>query len=158
MLTANALKGPHMAQKPVKVTKAVMKEIAERLASGETLLAITSDAHMPNYRSITSAVVRNDEFFEIYREGRILQAEYYTDRINNLATAPLPTEDSKGQKADNRWLGAEIQRRKLEIETLKWTFARLQPHGIRDRKEDVPQQQAITISWGGAEGANVRTE
>jgi hypothetical protein len=48
-------------------------------------------------------------------------------------------------------LGAEIQRRKLEIETLRWTLARSQPHGIRDRKDDVVAQQAITISWAGGE-------
>jgi hypothetical protein len=35
-----------------------------------------------------------------------------------------------------RWLGAEIQRRKLEVETLKWTLARTQPYGLRDKKED----------------------
>lgn len=124
-----------------------MKEVAERLAAGENLLKIVEDDHMPSYRAITSAVVRDEEFFEIYRQGRILQAEYYADRINNLAESALPSKDAQGNSIDGRWLGAEIQRRKLEVETLKWTFARLQPHGIRDRKEDAPQQQAITISW-----------
>ena len=135
-------------KKPVKVTKAIIKEVAERLAAGENLLKIVEDEGMPSYRAITSAVVRDEEMFEIYRQGRVLQAEYYADRINNLAESPLPSKDAKGEPIDGRWLGAEIQRRKLEVETLKWTFARLQPHGIRDRKEDAPQQQAITISWG----------
>jgi hypothetical protein len=134
-------------KKIVKVTKAIMKEVAERLAAGENLLKIVEDDHMPSYRAITGAVVRDEEFFEIYRQGRILQAEYYADRINNLAESALPSKDAQGNSIDGRWLGAEIQRRKLEVETLKWTFARLQPHGIRDRKEDAPQQQAITISW-----------
>lgn len=138
-----------MAQKRVKVTKAVMKEVAERLAAGENLLKIVDDEHMPSYRAITSAVVRDEELFDIYRQGRILQAEYYSDRINNLAESPLPSKDAEGNPIDGRWLGAEIQRRKLEVETLKWTFARLQPYGIRDKKEDAPQQSAITISWGG---------
>ena len=138
-----------MAQKRVKVTKAVMKEVAERLAAGENLLKIVDDEHMPSYRAITAAVVRDEELFEIYRQGRILQAEYYSDRINNLAESPLPSQDTEGNPIDGRWLGAEIQRRKLEVETLKWTFARLQPYGIRDKKEDAPQQNAITISWGG---------
>jgi hypothetical protein len=134
-------------KKIVKVTKAIMKEVAERLAAGENLLKIVEDDYMPSYRAITSAVVRDEEFFEIYRQGRILQAEYYADRINNLAESALPSKDAQGNPIDGRWLGAEIQRRKLEVETLKWTFARLQPHGIRDRKEDAPQQQAIVISW-----------
>lgn len=139
-----------MKEKRVKVTKAIMKEVAERLSAGENLLKIVEDEHMPSYRAITSAVVRDEELFDIYRQGRIQQAEYYSDRINSLAESPLPTHHPDGTPCDNRWLGAEIQRRKLEVETLKWTFARLQPHGIRDRKEDAPQQQAITISWGGS--------
>ena len=139
--------------KAVKVTKAIMKEVAERLGAGENLLKIVEDDHMPSYRAITSAVARDDELHEIYRQGRILQAEYYSDRINSLAEAELPKVHSDGSPIDGRWLGAEIQRRKLEVETLKWTFARLQPFGIRDKKEDVPQQQAITISWAGGDVA-----
>lgn len=133
--------------KPKKVTKAIMIEVADRLGAGENLLKIVEDEHMPSYRAITSAVARDDEMHEIYRQGRILQAEYYSDRINSLAEADLPKVHPDGTPVDGRWLGAEIQRRKLEVETLKWTFARLQPFGIRDKKEDVPQQQAITISW-----------
>ena len=64
-------------------------------------------------------------------------------RGNTLARAPLP------QLEDNRLANAEVQRRRLEIESLKWTLARTQPWGIRDKKEDAPQDQTITISWGG---------
>lgn len=133
--------------KPKKVTKAIMIEVADRLGAGENLLKIVEDEHMPSYRAITSAVARDDEMHEIYRQGRILQAEYHADRINSLAEEPLPTVHPDGTPVDGRWLSAEVQRRKCEIDTLKWTFARLQPFGIRDKKEDVPQQQAITISW-----------
>ena len=135
----------------VKVTKAVMTEVAQRMSAGENLLQIVEDDHMPSYRAITSAVVRDDELFEIYRQGRIMQAEWHGDRINTLAMAELPTHHANGTPCDGRWLGAEVQRRKLEIETLRWTLARSQPHGIRDRKADAPAQQAITISWAGGE-------
>jgi hypothetical protein len=37
----------------------------------------------------------------------------------------------------------------LEIDTLKWTSARNQPFGIRDKKEDQPQNAGFTISWAG---------
>lgn len=140
-------------KKPIRVTRAIMKEVAERLAAGENLLKIVESEHMPSYRAITSAVVRDEELFDIYRQGRIQQAEYYSDRINNLAESPLPTHHADGTPCDSRWLGAEVQRRKLEVETLKWTFARLQPYGIRDKKEDAPQQSSITISWAGGDVA-----
>ena len=141
-----------MARKSI-VTKKIMQEVAERLAIGDTLTKITKDPTMPSYRAITAAVARDDELFEIYRKGRILQAEYYSDHINDLATEPLPRVHPDGSPVDGRWLGSEIQRRRLEVDTLKWTFARLQPFGIRDKKEDAPQQSAITISWAGGDVA-----
>lgn len=140
-------------KKPVRVTKAVMAEIAERLAHGESLLRICEEETMPEYRAITKAVIRDPELHEIYREGRVRQAEHYADRINKLANDPLPTHHADGTPCDSRWLGAEIQRRKLEVEALKWTLARTQPYGIRDKKEDAPQQSAITISWAGGDVA-----
>ena len=140
-------------KKPVRVTKQLMTQIAERLAEGESLLRICDDDSMPDYSAITKAVIRDPELYEIYRQGRVLQAEYYADRINNLAESPLPSKDEKGNPVDGRWLGAEIQRRKLEVETLKWTFARTQPYGLRDKREDAPQQSAITISWAGGDVA-----
>jgi hypothetical protein len=41
----------------------------------------------------------------------------------------------------------------LEIETLKWTTARNQPFGIRDKKEDQPQAQTFTSSRAGGDTA-----
>jgi hypothetical protein len=143
-------------QKYVRVTKALMTSIAERLAQGESLLRIVEDKGMPAYYAITKAVIRDPELHEIYRDGRVRQAEYYADRINTLASDPLPTQHPDGSPCDSRWLGAEIQRRKLEVESLKWTLARTQPYGIRDKKEDAPQQQsAITISWASGDVASV---
>lgn len=139
--------------KRVRVTKQLMTEIAERLAKGESLLRICDADNMPEYHAITRAVIRDPELYEIYRQGRVLQAEYYSDRINSLAESPLPKTHEDGTPCDARWLGAEIQRRKLEVETLKWTFARTQPYGLRDKKEDAPQQSAITISWAGGDVA-----
>jgi Asp-tRNA(Asn)/Glu-tRNA(Gln) amidotransferase A subunit family amidase len=125
------------------VSIAIMEKIVDRLAHGETLVDITKDKNMPTYRAVTRAVAGDDEMWELYRKGRILQAEYYADRLNGLAMEPLP----KG--LDVRELNAEVNRRRLEIDTLKWTTARNQPFGIRDKKEDQPQAQTFTISWAG---------
>lgn len=145
-------------KKPVRVTKQLMTDVAERLSKGESLLRICEDEGMADYSAITKAVIRDPELYEIYRQGRVLQAEYYSDRINSLAESPLPKTHEDGTPCDARWLGAEIQRRKLEVETLKWTFARTQPYGLRDKKEDAPQQSAITISWAGGDVAVAKSE
>lgn len=134
-----------MIKKSKTVNKRVMQSIVDKLAEGITLTEICQADGMPSYRSVTRAVQLNEDLWELYRKGRVQQAEFYTDRINQLAMSPLPDVD------DQRKLHAEVNRRKLEIETLKWTTARNQPHGVRDKKEDAPQQQAITISWAGGD-------
>lgn len=124
-----------------------MMQIADRLAVGETLNQMVQEPGMPTYQGIMQAVLRDEELYEIYRQGRVLQAEYYMDHINSLAVSPLPTLE------DNRLANAEVQRRKLEIDTLKWTLGRNQPWGVRDKKDDAPQQQTITVSWAGGDVA-----
>lgn len=126
-----------------RITKTVMQTIADRLANGETLVQICKEEEMPAYRTVTAAVQRDEELWEIYRRGRVMQAEFYGDHIVDLAVAPLPAS------VDAKVLNAEVQRRRLEIDTLKWTFARNQPHGIRDKKEDAANQGNITITWEG---------
>jgi len=130
---------------PKKIKKSMMTEIADRLGRGETWLSICKDPGMPGYRTVTRSVLNDDELFEIYRRGRVMQAEFYADHINDLAMSPLPSE------LDPRMLNAEVQRRRLEVDTLKFTMAKLQPWGLRDKREDAPAQQSITISWEGGE-------
>ena len=36
-----------------------------------------------------------------------------------------------------------------KVEVLKWVIERMQPNRIRDKREDAPQNSAITISWQG---------
>ena len=84
-----------------KLTKKHMQDIADRLGAGESLTKICAEDGMPSYRSVTRAVLQDDELYEIYRKGRLLQAEYYSDHINDLARQPLPeTVDPKVLNAD----------------------------------------------------------
>ena len=125
-----------------KVTKKIMEKIAEEMAAGKSLVKICKEfPDLPSYRTITRSVQKDEELWEIYRRGRILQAEWYSDHLAELATSPLP------DGMDARFMNAEVQRRRLEVDTLKWTLARIQPYGIRDKKEDAGNQGAITLSW-----------
>lgn len=124
-----------------KLTKKHMQVIADRLGAGESLTKICAEDGMPSYRSVTRAVLQDDELYEIYRKGRLLQAEYYSDHINDLARQPLP------ETVDPKVLNAEVQRRRLEVDTLKFTMGKLQPWGLRDKKEDAPASNSITLTW-----------
>ncbi len=137
----------NMAKKPVKIDADLMHKIADRLAIGETLKDILKSSNMPTYQGVMQAVLRDEELYEIYRRGRVMQSEYHTDQIIKLAQEPLPALE------DNRLANAEVQRRRLEIDSLKWTLARNMPWGVRDKKEDQPQAQTFTISWAGGDVA-----
>ena len=136
-----------------------MQAIADRLATGESLVSICKRKGMPSYSSVTRAVQSDDDLWDIYRRGRVLQAEYFGDSINELARSPLP------DTLDPRVVNAEVQRRRLEIDSLKWTLARMQPFGLRDKKADGNANAgAITLSWSNgevevkAEAAEEKTE
>jgi hypothetical protein len=45
-----------------------------------------------------------------------------------------------------------------KVEVLKWVIARMQPNGIKDKREDALQNQAITISWQGSDVAVSTTD
>jgi len=132
--------------RPPKVNKSVMQEIAELLAQGETVVSITKRDSFPSYQSVMRAVIRDEELAEIYDTGLRMQAEYYKAHISELSRAPLEMED-------NRLANAEVQRRKLEIDSLKWILSRNQPRGLRNREEDKVQDAAIVINWGSGESA-----
>ena len=79
----------------------------------------------------------------MYRRARSLQAEFYFDHITDIMMSPLPTFE------DNRQANAYVTNNRNKVDALKWVIARMQPNGIRDKKEDAPQNSAITISWQG---------
>ena len=126
------------------INKKVMQIICDRIAHGESLLTIAADPDVPtSYAAVTRAVQRNNDFYEMYRRARSLQAEYYFDHITDIMMSPLPTFE------DNRQANAYVTNNRNKVDALKWVIARMQPNGIRDKREDAPQNSAITISWQG---------
>ena len=49
-------------------------------------------------------------------------------------------------------------RNRNKVDALKWVIARMQPNGIKDKREDALQNQAITISWQGSDVAVSTTD
>ena len=131
--------------KRIRVTKTILRQICDELSQGKSLRSICDrnpDA-LPHYRTVLKEVQRNDEYFEMYQNARAIAAEVLSDAMYDLASQPLPED------MDPKFMNAEVQRRRLEVDTLKWTFARMQPKGIRNRAEDTAQQDnTITLTWG----------
>jgi len=129
-----------------KLNKTRMLKVCDELAKGKSLRSICeNDDQQPHWVTVLQAVQRNDDLYEMYSRARAVGAEVLADEMHDLARQPLPED------MDPKLANAEVQRRRLEIDALKWTFARMQPRGVRHKKEDVDNAGEITLSWGGGE-------
>ena len=126
------------------MTKAVMQRVADRLAVGKSLRSICDeDDSLPSWETVPRGVQRDDELYDIYSKARAIGAEFLMDEMFDLARKPL--DDVERSLAN-----AEVQRRRLHVDTLKWVFARMRPWDVRHRKEDVDTGGGvIQLTWGG---------
>ena len=135
-----------------KLNKVKMQKICDKLALGKSLRSICdTNENLPHWVTVLQAVQRDDELHERYTRARAIGAEVLADEMHDLARLPLDV-------SDRSMANAEVQRRRLEVDTLKWTFSRQQPRGIRNNAEDTASNQ-ITINWaGGTDDVTAREE
>jgi hypothetical protein len=128
-----------------RLPKKRLQQVCDELAKGRSLRSICdNDEAMPAWSTVLQSVQRDEASYEMYARARAIGAEVLADHMHDLASSSLPAD------LDPRFANAEVQRRRLEVDTLKWTFARMQPRGVRHKKEDVePGAGAITLLWGG---------
>ena len=125
-----------------KLNKQKMQRVCDELAKGRSLRSICTAEDMPHFVTVLQAVQRDDDLHEMYVKARAIGAEILADEMFDLARQPL-------DGFDKQLANAEVQRRRVEIDTMKWVFARMQPRGIRNNAEDTQQAGVITLSWGG---------
>ena len=104
-------------------------KLCERIAKGESKVAICEDAHMPGYSTVT-AWLKEDETGNLrapYAVAREDQADYLADVI----------------LAESR-NGDDVQRQRLIVDTMKWSAAHLKPNRYGD-KLDVKHSGNLTI-------------
>ena len=130
-------------RKRKKLTKALMQHVCDELAKGKSLRSITTADHkMPMWTTVLQKVQRDEDFYEMYARARAIGAEVLADEMHDLAAMPLP------EGMDPKLTHAEIQRRRLEVDTKKWTFSKMQPRGVRHKQEDVEGNNSIILMWG----------
>jgi len=134
-----------------KLSQKKMAGVCDELAKGKSLRSICegNDA-MPAWSTVLQAVQRSEALYEMYSRARAIGAEVLADEMHDLAASPLPAN------ADPRLANAEVQRRRVEIDTKKWTFSKMQPRGVRHQKADVePESGPVVFVWGGGSDAPV---
>jgi hypothetical protein len=125
-----------------KLNKDKMQLVCDELAKGKSLRSIcdTSDK-LPHWVTVLQAVQRDEDLHEMYARARAIGAEVLADEMFDIANAPLTEKDRS-------MANAEVQRRRVQIDTLKWIYARQQPRGLRNKAEDTNQPSSITLQWG----------
>ena len=105
------------------------KRICQRIAKGESLVAICEEESMPGYSTVMRWLQEDEtggvrDMYALAREG---QADHNVDTM--LAVAR--TED-------------DVQRARLIVDTMKWSAAHLKPNRYGD-KLDVKHSGNLTI-------------
>lgn len=101
--------------RPSSYSDAIGAEICERLADGEGLRGICSDAHMPNRVTVIRWLEQNENFRNQYARAREKQADAYAERILDEAF-----------NAEDPQLG------RLRVDALKWAASKLAPKRYGD--------------------------
>tara|TARA_R110000823_G_C15912659_1_gene497896 strand:- start:39 stop:524 length:486 start_codon:yes stop_codon:yes gene_type:complete len=133
-----------MKKQRVAITKAMIAKICDQLAVGKSLRSICEgNPAMPDWSPVLRKIQRDDDLYDMYSKARAIGAEFLMDEMFDLARKPL-------DDVERHLANAEVQRRRLHIDTLKFVFARMRPWDVRHRKEDVPEDSAGTIKlqWG----------
>ncbi len=96
--------------------QAIKDEICDRLAGGESLIAICEDVHMPSTSTIFTWRRKDDEFCKEYDIARECQRDRWEDELREMVKA-TPEDDCK-------YGNTAVSRSKLEATTLMWMMSK----------------------------------
>lgn len=112
-----------------------VEEILDRLGEGESLASICKDDHLPTRKGFHRLLASNPKWALAYTRARELAADSQFDEILDRI-----------REARLRGDPVEMARLKLEIDTLKWKLARVNPKKYGDKVEaEVTQEKPVLI-------------
>jgi hypothetical protein len=131
--------------RPTLYSLEIALEICDRIADGESLVKICSDAKMPKKTAVYEWLLRHKEFTEIYARAREDQADTLADEIHAISDElPQQIVDDKGNKT--RYDSAYVQWQKNRVDARKWVAAKLKPKKYSDRIAHVGDNEADSIN------------
>ena len=137
--------GVNKGGRPTLYSLEIALEICDRIAEGESLVKICSDAKMPKKTAVYEWLLRHKEFAEIYARAREDQADTLADEIHAIADElPQQVVDEKGNAT--RYDSAYVQWQKNRVDARKWVAAKLKPKKYSDRIAHVGDNEADSIN------------
>jgi len=120
------------AGQPTKRTPAIVDEICERLAAGESLATICSDPRMPSHSTCRLWIQTDSEFSDKYARAKQEMLEREAENLIAIADS----ED-------------DPQRLRVRIDTRKWLLSKLVPKKYGDKIEHQHGDLNVTVKIGG---------
>lgn len=95
--------------RPTDYSEELARAICDRMASGESVVKICRDEHMPSTSTIINWKMKYPEFLANYEQAKELCSEHYASEIIEIA----------------KDRDASIPDRRIEIDAIKWTSGRM---------------------------------
>ena len=122
--------------RPHALDQALMDEICERVADGETVRQIGKLDHMPVASTIYLTLARDKEFSDQYAIARQAQLARWEDEILEIADdASNDWIERSGRDGDAGWVlnGEAIGRSRLRVDSRKWIMSKRLPKVYGDK-------------------------
>jgi hypothetical protein len=148
-----------LAQKPrpVAFTEELFIKLLDRLAQGETLVAICADQTMPTRQSLFQKLYKDENARELYYAAREMQMEAMAEEILELSDNNSDdwSTDDRGRRVANNDV---LQRARLKVDTRKFIMAKMAPRRFGEKNftevsGDPNKPLTLTVVTGVPRGA-----
>ncbi len=130
------------AGRPSKFTPAIVDAICTRIAEGESLSRICTDAEMPAKRTVMDWLddSKNSDFRTKYARAREAQADFYAAEIIDISddSERDTYTDEDGNVRTNQEV---VARSRLRVDSRKWYASKLAPKKYGERLELAGDQE-----------------
>jgi hypothetical protein len=109
--------------RPKEVTSQAFNEILTRIAQGESVNKITSDEHLPSYRTFFRALLDDEDLRKRYTFVTEVREQRLFDQIIEIADSASTAEDA--------------QIAKVQIDARKWALSKMNPKKYAENKPNI---------------------
>ena len=122
---------PAIMGRPTDYSQDLADEICDRIASGQPLVRICKDEHMPHVTTVYRWLNKRADFCDMYTKAKDASADTLAEEIQDIADSiPMETTDKEG---NTKFDPAYINWMRLRVDARKWVAAKLKPRKYGDR-------------------------
>src|SRR5215831_3625410 len=140
--------------RPSSYSEAAANEICQRMTTGQGLLRICADDHMPDRATVYRWLEANDGFRDRYVRAREALMDFYAEQILVIAfdeSGDIVVDQAPDGRLKTVANHAKVQRDRLKVDSLKWIASRLFPKRYGDKMEllgqDGGSSSTLSIKW-----------